>query len=103
MRANMHLYDEEHQRRSRAVRKRFFHRCVRCGWRRSQHAHHVFRAHWSPLVPLCLACHEEVHRTDKRRDLIPLWVDTFLSIIVRWFWNVVAVAVVVIAFLYMHA
>lgn len=96
------LYGPEWATESREVRKRFFHRCVRCWWRRSQHAHHTFRRRWAPKIGLCSYCHMEIHRTDKRTELIPLWLDTFLCCFKRWVVNVFVLAGV-IAFLYMHA
>ena len=41
----------------------------------------------------------EIHRTDKRTNLIPLWLDTFLCLVKRWVINVVVlVGVGIVAF-----
>lgn len=88
----MTLYtDETYGPRSAACKERTGHRCVVCcrrqgrhWWQCDLHSHHLIRATWGPLIALCARHHRAVHRWDKRIYGPPLWLVTYLYVVVRW-------------------
>ena len=82
------------RRESLEVRRGWFGRCVMCGWRRSQEAHHL--SDRCGRVPLCSWCHHRVTAYDVRHRYRWTWLDTLLVIGLAWVRNAVVVAAVVL-------